>query len=372
MGKLDTYILRQAFMAFALFALILGGLIWLTQAVRLIDTVLSSGQSLWQLVNFSLLVLPKVLSMVVPVAGFAAAIYTLNKLYTEAELVVMMMAGQGPFALARPLVVFGLAIGTATLLITNLVAPWGARELAANRAEIRSEIANSLIREGRFLHPVDGLTIFIRETSTDGRMSGLFLHDERDPATPVTYTATEAVLARDDEIARLVMRDGAALTWSAADKVLARVQFQSFSYDLSELIATGGGDPLDPDILSTSDLFDPPVWMRAAPGFEPAAMLAEGIERIVLALDALLLPLVALAAMLSGGYQRRGFSARIFAAIGGGLALVAGGVLGKSAILANPAIWAVNFVPALAASLACFYLLWRSTRPASPVRKAAA
>ncbi|MEO1314945.1 MAG: LptF/LptG family permease, partial [Pseudomonadota bacterium] len=133
MPHLDRYILSQTLNAFLLFCLILAGVIWLTQAVRLIDIVLSSGQSLFLLVEFSLLVLPRVLSMVVPLAGFAAVIYTINKLYSEAELVVMMMSGQSPYAIARPILWFSIGLSLLTLAITNFLAPMGELRLFSSR-----------------------------------------------------------------------------------------------------------------------------------------------------------------------------------------------------------------------------------------------
>jgi len=161
MTLLDRYLLRQMVVAFAFFCLILAGVIWLTQAVRLIDTVLSAGQSLWRLIEFSTLVLPRVLSMVVPLSGFAAALYAINKLYSESELVVMMTAGLGPFAIARPVAMFAVALSLLTLVITNFLAPAGQLQLDQNRQQIRTELANALIREGRFLHPAKGLTRYL-------------------------------------------------------------------------------------------------------------------------------------------------------------------------------------------------------------------
>ena len=66
MKTLNRYILRQLIAAFGFFALIFTGVIWLTQAVRLIDTVISSGQGAWTFVTFSSLVLPQVFVIVLP------------------------------------------------------------------------------------------------------------------------------------------------------------------------------------------------------------------------------------------------------------------------------------------------------------------
>jgi len=369
MRQLDRYIFRQVAVAFLFFCLILAGLIWLTQAVRLIDTVLSSGQSLWRLFEFSLLVLPRVLTLVVPVSAFAATIFALNKLYSEAELVVMMMSGQGPFALARPIAAFGVLMALVTLVLTHFVAPMGERKLIENRNEIRSEIANSLIREGRFLHPIDGLTLFIQETGQDGRMSGMFLQDDRQPERPVTYTAEEAVFLRDGGLAQLVMRRGIALNYDAERNVLARVQFDSFSYDLSELVAPGQARPVRADSLPTATLFSPDESLSARDGFSMGDFIATAHERFVLGAVACVLPLLALALMLTGGYQRRGFGRRIVLTVAVGLAVIIAGVLAKSLVLGTPKIWYVSYIPVLIGLAAAVFLLKLNAR--DPRRRAA-
>ena len=87
--------------------LIFTGVVWLTQAVRLIDTVVASGQSARVFLEFSALVLPQVFVIVLPLAGIGAALYALNRLYTDSELIVMMGAGLGPAAMLRPVALFG-------------------------------------------------------------------------------------------------------------------------------------------------------------------------------------------------------------------------------------------------------------------------
>lgn len=372
MRQLDRYILTQILAAFALFCLILAGVIWLTQAVRLIDVVLSAGQSLWRLAEFSVMVLPRVLSMVVPLAGFAAVIYTINRLYSEAELVVMMMSGQSPFSLARPVAVFAVFLGITTLMITNYATPAAELKLDRDRKEIRTELANTLIREGTFIHPADGLTVFIREANERGQMNGLFLHDERDPEKPVTYTAEKALLLRDGPVARLIMSDGAALTYSPENRLLARVRFKEFTYDLSELVRPVGTDPVRATSLPTRLLLFPDRKTRELSRFDRGKFLATGHERIVFGVHAFLLPLLALGVMLTGGYQRRGFGRRIVAAVLSGITLVVAGLVAKSAVIATPALWPVSYLPATVAGGVTVLLLGRATARRRAPRRAAA
>ena len=65
--------------------------------------------------------------------------------------------------------------------------------LAERTRAIRSDLANALIVERQFLHPMDGLTLFITDTGQTGEMAGIFLNDQRDPERPVTYSAERAL-----------------------------------------------------------------------------------------------------------------------------------------------------------------------------------
>ena len=93
MTRLDRYILRQLFAASGFFLLVFTGVIWLTQAVRLIDTVIASGQGGGVFLLFSAFVLPQVMVIVLPLSALGAALYALNKLYSDSELVVKQMNG---------------------------------------------------------------------------------------------------------------------------------------------------------------------------------------------------------------------------------------------------------------------------------------
>ena len=110
MALIDRYILRQIFGPFVFFVVVFGGVIWLNQALRIVDVVVSNGQSGLVFAELSIYLLPKVLETVLPVAGFAAAVLLTNRLYSESELVVLMGAGRAPVMVVFPFALFGLGL----------------------------------------------------------------------------------------------------------------------------------------------------------------------------------------------------------------------------------------------------------------------
>ena len=142
--------------------------------------------------------------------------------------------------------------------------------LAERTRAIRSDLANALIVERQFLHPVTGLTLFIAEAGGNGEMAGIFLNDQRDPARPVTYSAERALLLREGMEARLVMLEGVALAGGTAARA-DRVRFDEFVFDLSDLLREDGERVPRPSEYPVTRAAPPDAPRCSPPGATPAA-----------------------------------------------------------------------------------------------------
>ncbi len=341
--RLDRYLLRQLFGAFGFFLLIFTGVIWLTQSVQLIETVISSGQSAWIFLEFSSLVLPQVFVIVLPLSAIGAALYALNKLYSGSELVVMMAAGYGPVQLLRAILIFGTIIAAAMAVVMMVLVPISGRELADRTRAIRSDLAASLIVERQFIHPLNGLTLFIDETGRSGEMEGIFLNDQRDPEQVITYSAERALFLRQEDEARLVMQDGVALTTTEHGE-LNNVAFDQFVFDLSDLIDDNGSRTRRPSEYSVIALLDPTPEMLDT-RFDLGDYIAEGHYKISMPLLAMSYPAIALVTFLAGGYRRSGFGRRVIVAVGVGALLQAVCFACQSQVETHPGQWPVMYAP---------------------------
>jgi lipopolysaccharide export system permease protein len=364
-ATLDRYLLRELVRPFGFFVVVLTGVIWLTQSLRVIDTVVNSGQGAGVFVEFSALLLPFVMTIVLPLAAFGATLYAFNRLFAESEIVAMMAAGASGLGLARPVALFGAAVAVATAVTTIWLTPTAAQTMRDRIAALRADIANALIFEGQFLHPSRGLTIYVRENDGAGAMRGVFVSDRRDEAAEITYTAREALLTRTDEGPRLVMFDGAAQRMERANGAFSLLRFESLVFDLGQFMS----DPTDrerrPQERFLVELIAPTAEQLG--DFTLGRFYAEGHEQLSGPLYAVTLPLVAIAAVLGGGFSRRGYGRRIAigAALGAGLRLV--GVAARSATWADAAFWPTMYLsPLIGAGLALWWLA------AAPRRRPAA
>lgn len=372
MTRLDRYILTALVAAFGFFTLIFTGVVWLTQAVRLIDTVVASGQSALVFVEFSALVLPTVFVIVLPLAGMGAALYALNRLYTDSELIVMMGAGMGPTAMLRPVAIFGVMIGLAMAVVMMALLPRSGAILAERTRAIRSDLANALIVERQFLHPVPGLTLFIADTSRQGEMAGIFLNDQREPEQAVTYTAEHARFVREGTEARLVMLNGVALARPAGSEQLTAVSFDQFVFDLSALIQDEGARVRRPAEYQVPQLLRPTPEMLDGGRYTRADFIAEGHYKIALPLLAVFYPMIALVTLLAGGYRRSGFGRRVVVAIGVAALLQAVMLLVRARVHDRIELWPLMYLPSLLGLAYVVALLMRLSRERRAPRAVAA
>ncbi len=367
MSELNRYLFKQLLGPFGFFCLVFAGVLWLSQSLRLFDTLISNGQTAQAFFEFSALVLPNVMLFVIPLATFAASLYTLNKLYTESELVVMLTSGRSPWALAQALLVFGSFAMLVLFLFTLYLIPVSRTQLEDRLLEVRSEFTNALIVEGRFNHPARGVTTFIGETNTEGQMASIFIHDARDEAGPVTYSANRAILVKGEAEAQIVMFDGVMQKLVPNSNTYSTVTFERLAFDLSEFIASSTTRKRKPSEYFLFEALSPDENALNS-GWSKGDFIATGHEKIVTPLLSLILPLVALGSILVGSFRRSGFAFRMSVGVGLLVLLQVLLVVTRSTVVDNWKLWPVAYGPVMVACLISGTLIWLSSRAKRPRR----
>src|ERR1700712_4106663 len=87
--RLSFYVLGQLLGPVAVLTLLLTSVIWLVTILPLLDLVINRGQSAPTFLYLTLLILPTMLMIIMPIAFFFAALFTLQRLQSDSELVVM-------------------------------------------------------------------------------------------------------------------------------------------------------------------------------------------------------------------------------------------------------------------------------------------
>lgn len=327
MPRLSTYVLRQLAGPVVLFTFLLTSVIWLSQSLRLLELVINRGQSAPVFVYLALLILPNLLVIILPVAYFAGTLVGLHKLNSDSELVVMQSAGLSRLQLLTPVLIAAAGAMALTYLCSLYLMPLGQRTMRDKVLDIRADIGAAILTEGIFNTPASGLTVFIRELSSDGQFHGILVYDSRNAQHPSTYIAESGVLAQTPAGARLIMQDGTIEQSSVGGAKLSVLKFQRYVFDLDQFAG-----PTHATQRDTSERYLPELlWPDPSEKLDKRdrnIFFAEANNRLAAPLYCLTFALIAFAAVMHGRGARGAYALRLTGAC---IAVVALRIVGYGA-----------------------------------------
>ncbi len=363
MGRVDRYMLSQLLVLFGFFALVLVALFWINRAVVLFDRLIGDGQSAVVFLEFTALGLPRLITTVLPIAAFAAAVYVTNRMTGESELTVLQSTGSGPWRMARPVLVYGVVVALMMSTLSHFLMPMAQAQLTKREQEISQNVTARLLTEGTFLHPTEKVTFYTRQIDEDGVLRDVFLSDRRSEGEGVIYTAAEAYLVRNGPGSTLIMVDGLAQRLNTTDKRLATAKFRDFSFDISALV-----NPDPTANIAISNMTTPALisgWLDPEPRLTAQdGVVAEELHgRFAQPLFCIVAAMVGFATLLVGGFSRFGVWREIVIAFG--LLIAIDGLRGVlvDPVRENAAMWPLMYVPSLLGTVLVVLMLFQAANP---------
>ena len=364
MARFDRYMLSQLLVLFGFFALVLVSIFWINRAVVLFDRLIGGGQTALVFLEFTALGLPRLIATVLPIATFAAAVYVTNRMTSDSELTVLQATGSSPWALARPVLVFGICIALFMAILSNFLVPMATAQLKEREQEIAQNVTARLLTEGEFLHPTDSVTFYTRIIDTDGVLRDVFLSDRRNPDMDIIYTAAEAYLLRNGDATTLIMVDGLAQRLERTDLRLATAKFADFSFDISTLVKSDVIEETRIANLTTPALLRSWDTVQQTSGCSAGAVAEELHSRFAQPLFCIVAALVGFSTLLIGGFSRFGVWREIVIAFG--LLIFLDGVRGtlSSEVVGKALLWPLLYVPSLIGAGIAGLMLLHAANPA--------
>jgi lipopolysaccharide export system permease protein len=284
----------------------LTGIIWLTQALRFIDFMLSRGLSAGDFLYLTALMVPSLLLIILPIALTLAVLYVYTRLQGDSELIVFSAVGLSRMQIALPVVAVGAVCAVLTYLLSLYLMPMANQRFRDIRVFFRDQYASVLLQEDVFNTPIDGLTVFVRERMNDGVLEGILIQDNRDPAHIITMMSESGKLVQTPGGPRFYLKNGDRQELDTTTKKITWLSFTDYMLDINFYASAAPRKP-DADERTGASLFN---YENVTPEEIPA-LRAEAHQRLTWPLYALALPLFALAVLMSGEFSRRGQWKRI-------------------------------------------------------------
>ncbi len=345
--QLDRYILRQLLVALAAITATLVALIWLTQSLRFIELVVNRGLSLRVFIQLTSLLLPNFTAVVLPITSFVVVLATYQRLASDREITVMRGTGLSNVALARPALLMALCATALGYALTLSVVPLCSEQFKRYQFEIRNKVAAFLLQEGVFTPISDKLTVYVRARDRDGTLRGIIVQDERDAHTRATILAQTGRMVTSGDTPRVALLHGTRQEIDAATGRLSLLTFAADTVDLANDSKTTDARFRDVNEMGLDELLHPDL--RIIPTRDIGKLVAEAHRRLTQPLTSAGFTLLALIAVLTGGFRRAGTLWRPLAVSIGLVALLAAGLAASGLATSNPDLvflmWLTTLVP---------------------------
>jgi lipopolysaccharide export system permease protein len=361
MPRLSYYVLKQLLGPVALFAFLMTCVIWLTESLRMLDLVINRGQSATTFAYLTVLVLPTILVIILPLAFFFGVLYALSRLNSDSELVVMASAGFSRAQLAVPTILAAVVVMALTYLCGLYLMPAGQQALSEKMVDIQANIGAASLNEGTFNTPAKGLTVFIRAIDNDGGIHGALVHDNRNSKVPITYLAESGRIVQTPAGARLVMIDGTIEQSAKRGARLSVLKFQRYVFDLAQFASPTSASERNTNQRYLDELLNPAESLKPK---TRNAYIAEAHNRLSQPLYCIAFALIALAAVTRGRRGRGAHMLRMtFACVAAtGLRIAGYGVQGLAA--SNPALNVLFYLlPLTGIAIAIWFLASKHPKP---------
>ncbi|WP_293899722.1 LPS export ABC transporter permease LptF [Phenylobacterium sp.] len=309
MRLIDRYLLRQLLAPVALATLALTAVALLSQSLSGLDLIVNQRQSALVFLKVTVLAMPQLINLVLPIAVFVAALVALNRLHTEQEIVVCFAGGMSRWRVISPAMRLAGAVAFLALLLNLFVQPAAYRAMRQELFEVRTDLASTLVREGEFTEPTPGLTVYAQSVDNAGNLINLFLHEVKADGSDTTYSAETGRIAHSQGRPVLILQNGSNQEISSRG-VLNYLTFRSYTFDLASLSDSDELVHYKPSDRYLHELFFPDLqqdWERR----NRLDLLAEGNARIASPLYNIAFMALALSAIIGGGFSRLGYGRRI-------------------------------------------------------------
>lgn len=351
MTKIQAHLFRQVLQAVVIIVAGLVMMALLAQGLSRTDLILENRQSALTYFYIVMLGSPQVIALLTPLAIFVGAVWSLNRIHKDSEIVVAQAAGMTRWQVASPILRLAVICAVLHLSVNLWVQPMAQRAMREAVAVARADLAAALIRPGQFTTNGERLTFYARE-QVGGELRGVLISDMTDPAYPTDILARSAALVSVEGRPTLLLRDALSQQLDE-NQQLSILEFDQYMFDLTDFMKEDSEL-----ILKASDKYLHELFFVDRKNYfqnkEADSFLAEAHSRLTTPLLNIVMALLAVLAVLGGDFNRQGYGRRIGIATGAAsLALVVQLAL-QSASADDPALnvaqWAVPLLTIAALS----------------------
>ena len=236
---MEKILFRKLILDISLRALIItftiGLIVWIIQAANYLDFVIDDGHNFTIYFYYNLFNFPKIIHRILPFVFAISVFFELIKYEKNNELLIFWTNGITKKKFISNLINFTLIVMFLQILIGSIISPSSqlkAREFLKNS---NMDFLPNLIKQGKFIDTVSGLTIFINEKKDKNSFKNIYIQegnilDFSSNNNQIIYAKEGYLDNKDKKIFKLIK----GKIVSTNNNKLISFEFDKIDYDLSE------------------------------------------------------------------------------------------------------------------------------------------
>lgn len=234
MKKLYVYITKQLFVSFLLVTFCLMSILWLTQSLKFVDLITNKGLPIGLFLKLTSLLMPRLFSVISPIALFVGTLFVYNRMLTDRELVAVKSAGINHFQIAKPVFFVGIVLSFFSFFVSNVAISSAEKSFSELEWQIKNDVSHLMFRAGEFNSIQNGLTVFIKAHEKDGSISGILINDDRKQGVKSTTSAERGIITYNDDGPRILLVNGFRQEITEENNQFVSISFDTYSVDFEQ------------------------------------------------------------------------------------------------------------------------------------------
>ena len=221
---------------FSVIILSIGSIVWIIQSVGFLDYVTEDGHSFKIYFYYSILNFPKIIHRILPFVFFISLFYSIINYEENNELLIFWIHGVKKIQLINTIITYSILLTFIQIILGSFMSPKGQDAARSFIRNSNMDFFSSIIRPGKFVDAVEGLTIFIQGEDKFGFYNNIFLKD--DGAKNINQFKSQVIFAKRAKLITTERRryfklfDGKLIKIN--NKNIDTFVFKSIDFDLSK------------------------------------------------------------------------------------------------------------------------------------------
>ena len=231
-NKLGYYFIKEFLKNYLSILLAFGLIIWIAQAVRLLDLIGDEGNSIGTYFLYIFLILPKFFSRISIIIFFISLMVTITKFEDNNELKALWLSGIKKKKIIYFLLKSSLLFIFMLIIIRTLIIPQFSnysRHLLLNSSV---GAIGPLLKQNNFNNPLKKLTIYVGKKNKINELEEIILYEDS-PEIKKTIIAKSGVVINENNKNLLVLVDG-SIQEERKDRKISILDFDKTTLDLSQ------------------------------------------------------------------------------------------------------------------------------------------